>query len=102
MGRFALIVGSFSVVILASQLCMTPARAQQTPANFFEPAVAKKFAPGRRTQCAGCVQEQTALNKAWGDLNDFDKKTNGDFRKWFGAVDKLYNAEKALAVCGKT
>jgi hypothetical protein len=96
MGRFALVVGSFSVVILASQLCMTPARAQQTPANFFEPAVAKKFAPGRTTPCAGCVQEQTALNKAWGDLNDFDKKTNGDFRKWFGAADKLYNAEKAL------
>jgi hypothetical protein len=93
--RFALVVGSFSVAILASQLCMTPARAQQTPANFFEPAIAKKFAPGRKTPCAGCVQEQTALNKAWGDLNDFDKKTNGDFRAWYSAVDKLYKAEKA-------
>jgi hypothetical protein len=94
--RFALVVGSFSVAILAAQLCMTPARAQQTPANFFEPAIAKKFPPARKTLCAGCGQEQTALNKAWGDLNNFDKKTNGDFRKWFGAVDKLYNAEKAL------
>ncbi|MFL6824448.1 MAG: hypothetical protein ACJ8FA_17955, partial [Xanthobacteraceae bacterium] len=93
--RFALVVGFFSIAVLASQLCMTPAHAQQTPANFFEPAIAKKFAPGRKTPCAGCVQEQTALNKAWGDLNDFDKKTNGDFRAWYSAVDKLYQAEKA-------
>ena len=92
--RFALVVGSFSIAILASQLCVTPARAQQRPADFFEPAIAKKFAPGRKTPCAGCVQEQTALNKAWGDLNDFDKKTNGDFRSWYSAVNKLYDAYK--------
>src|SRR5262245_32924115 len=30
-----------------------------------------------------------------GDLNDFDKKTNGDFRGWYSAVMKLYDAEKA-------
>jgi hypothetical protein len=74
--RFASAVGSFAIAILASQLCMAPAWAQQAPAPpdlgpaYFakekDPKDPKKDRPTKtiRPTCAGCQAEQDALQEA--------------------------------------